>query len=187
MNRYEEVSIPIFFLSLLIYIFDSIRIKNIYFNYLKTFILISNPNLIITFIDNDTKFYKLKKIFKKKFIAIQNGYRFYKQDLIEKIQNSSTKFICDEYYCFWRKYKRIHEKKIDGEIINIGSVKNNLCKKLKVKKSGICFISSFGISSNKFEKRILNYLSNFCKKKGIKLYILARTTQIAEKNFLKMH
>ena len=68
MNRYEEVSIPIFFLSLLIYIFDSIRIKNIYFNYLKTFILISNPNLIITFIDNDTKFYKLKKIFKKKKI-----------------------------------------------------------------------------------------------------------------------
>ena len=59
------------------------------------------------------------------------------------------------------------KKKIDGEIINIGSVKNNLCKKLKVKKSGICFISSFGISSNKFEKRILNYLSNFCKKKEL--------------------
>ena len=70
MNRYEEVSIPIFFLSLLIYIFDSIRIKNIYFNYLKTFILISNPNLIITFIDNDTKFYKLKKIFKKKNLLL---------------------------------------------------------------------------------------------------------------------
>lgn len=184
MTRYEEISIPILVFSLFINIFDTIKFRDIYFNYLKTFILISNPHIIITFIDNDTKFYQLKKKFKKKkFIAIQNGYRFYKQDLIQKIESSSIKFICDEYYCFGENIKAYLKKKIHGKVINIGSIKNNFCKKLKVKKTGICFISSFGISNNKFEKKILKYLFNFCKVKKIKLYILARTSDNKEKKF----
>lgn len=186
MTRYEEIYLPILVLSLLINIFDTIKFKNMYFNYLKTFILVSNPYVIITFVDNDTKFYRLKKTFKKKkFIAIQNGYRFYRNDLIQKIENSSVKFICDEYYCFGKNIEEYLKKKIYGDVINIGSIKNNLCKKLKIKKAGICFISSFGISNNKFEKKILNYLFNFCKDKQIKLYILPRTTGNEEKKFFE--
>ena len=48
-----------------------------------------NPNIIITFIDNNPEFYKLKKFFQdKKTIFIQNGIRGYDNDvfgLFEKI------------------------------------------------------------------------------------------------------
>ena len=185
-TRFEEISLPILFTSCLIFFFDFIRLKNLYFNYLKTFIIISNPKVIITFIDNDKNFYKFKKNFpNKKFIAIQNGYRFYKDDLFESIDKTPIKFQCDEYHCFGDGIKKYLVNKIEGKIINSGSIKNNYCKKKKIFKSGVCFISSFGISSNKFEKKILGSLNFFCKKKKLKLYILARSKKNEEYNFFK--
>lgn len=186
MTRFEEISLPILFISCLFFFFDFIRLKNLYFNYLKTFIIISNPKVIITFIDNDKNFYKFKKNFQnKKFIAIQNGYRFYKDDFFESIDRAEKKFQCDEYYCFGDGVKKYLENRIDSKIITSGSVKNNYCKRKISSKSGICFISSFGISNNKFEKKILTNLNFFCKKKKLKLYILARTKKNEEYKFFK--
>ena len=186
MTRFEEISLPILFISCLFFFFDFIRLKNLYFNYLKTFIIISNPKVIITFIDNDKNFYKFKKSFQnKKFIAIQNGYRFYKDDLFESIDKTPIKFQCDEYHCFGEGIKKYLINKIEGKIINSGSIKNNYCKKKNISKSGVCFISSFGISNNKFEKKILSSLNFFCKKNKLKLYILARSKKDEEYNFFK--
>ena len=52
-----------------------------FINYVKTFIKVVNPKIVITFIDNDINFYKLKNFYPNKyFIAVQNGYRFLGRD-----------------------------------------------------------------------------------------------------------
>jgi len=184
-TRLEEISLPILVLSLMINLKDTLRFRDIYFNYLKTFIILTKPLSVITFIDNDQRFFKFKKYLKSiKFIAIQNGYRFYKNDLYESIQNSDYKFECDEYYCFGENVKNYLKDRIQAKIIVTGSLKNNYClnSKNKIKKN-LCFISSFGISNHKYEKLLLNIIYEFCQKRKIDLEILARSKKIEEKYF----
>ena len=184
-TRLENISLIILVYSLILNIKDTLTFKNIYFNYLKTFIKLSKPNYVITFIDNDTRFYRFKKYLRNiKFIAIQNGYRFFKDDLFESIENSKYIFECDEYYCYGDQVKNYLKNKIRSKFFTIGSLKNNFCiKKENIQKTNICFISSYKISSNRHEKKILQSLYDFCFNKKIKLIILARTNLEEEENF----
>ena len=113
----------------------------------------SKPIYVITFIDNDKRFYQFKKYFNNiKFIAIQNGYRFFKDDLFETIEKSNFILECDEYYCFGDQIKNYLTNKINADCYSIGSLKNNFCKKSdKAEKTNICYISSYGISTKIFE------------------------------------
>ena len=105
-TRLEKISLIILLYLLIMNFRDTIRFKKIYFNYLKTFITFSNPIYVITFIDNDKRFFELKKYFNNnKFIAVQNGYRFFKDDLFELIENTDSILECDEYYCFGDQVK----------------------------------------------------------------------------------
>jgi len=50
--------------------------QNVMISYMRTFLEEVNPKYFFTFIDNDFKFYSLKKYFKDiLFISIQNGQR----------------------------------------------------------------------------------------------------------------
>ena len=184
-TRFEKISLPILVYSLILNFKDSLRFKKIYFNYLKTYIAFTNPLFVITSIDNDIRFYKFKKYLNTiKFVAIQNGYRFYKNDLFEAIEKSDYNFECDEYYCFGDHVKNYLQDKIKAKFYSIGSIKNNYCvKKKNNKKSNICFISSFGVSANTIEEKILNELHKFCVEKKIQLEILGRTDSMEEENF----
>jgi surface carbohydrate biosynthesis protein len=187
-TRLEEISLPILALSLMINLWDSLKFREIYFNYLKTFIILTKPICVVTFIDNDERFFKFKKYLKNiKFIAIQNGYRFYKNDLYESIQNSSYKFECDEYYCFGENVKNYLNDKIQANIIVTGSLKNNYCLKSRDKvKKNLCFISSFGISNHKYEELLLNIIHEFCQNKKVDLEILARSKKKRKNIFLRV-
>ena len=69
--RGEVINLRIFLLSIL-----KFKFKWKFSQYLVFFIEKVNPNIIITFIDNNPEFYKLKKFFQdKKTIFIQNGIR----------------------------------------------------------------------------------------------------------------
>ena len=184
-TRLEKISLFILLYSFIINFKDTIKFRKIYFNYLKTFIIFSEPIYIITFIDNDKRFYELKKYFKHtKFIAVQNGYRFYKDDLFELIENTDSILECDEYYCFGNQIKNYLTSRVNANCYSIGSVKNNFCKKKKnLKKINICYISSYGISTNIFEKEILLNLYKYCKNKKIVLEVLARTNSYDEEKF----
>jgi len=186
-TRFEVISIPIFFLSILYNFEESLKFKNIYFNYIKTFIIVTKPVIVITFIDNDKRFYKLKKYFRNiKFIAIQNGYRFFKDDLFESIKTSKYIFECDEYYCLGKNIKNYLKDKIKAKIYVIGSLKNNYCTiKKNIIKKNICFISSFGISNHKNEKKLLNIIHQFCVKNNSNLEILPRRKSEEEEDFFK--
>ena len=186
-TRLEKISLIVLLYSLVINFKDTLRLRKIYFNYLKSYIKLSNPEYLITFIDNDKRFYELKKYFNNiKFIAIQNGYRFFKNDLFELIENSQFILNCDEYYCFGDQVKHYLKNKINAKCYAIGSLKNNFCKiSEETKKKNICYISSYGISTNTFEKQILENLMKYCDKKNIKLEILPRTNLPDEENFYK--
>ena len=49
----------------------------------------TDPKIIITFVDNNFYFYTLKINFQKiKFIVIQNGYRFFKDDIFGYLRSN---------------------------------------------------------------------------------------------------
>ena len=181
--RKEKIFLPILLITILKNY--SNFFKQFYFNYLKELIKYHNPKKIVTIVDNDIGFYKLKKYFNNvKFISIQNGYRFYKNDLFQKISESNENYLCDEFYCFGNNVENFLKNKIKAKYYSIGSLKNNFCLNIMEKKSNeVCFISSYGITNFKSEKFIIDFLGEFCVKYNLNLSILARTTKAEEREF----
>jgi hypothetical protein len=184
-SRNEEINLFYVFITLINFSFYKEFFKKKSFYYYVSIINFHKPHKVITFIDNNILFYRLKKVFPNiKFIAIQNGYRFYKDDFFEALDSTNEKFSCDEYYCFGNETKKLLSKKlINTNIYTIGSLRNNLSTRIKKKKQECCFISSYGISSLKNENKILKILSKFCFEKNLTLSILARTNKKDEKLF----
>ena len=61
------------------------------------FIKYINPKLVITTIDNNINFYKLKNILKIKFVVIQNGARHKINDIFGNLE--IEKFILENNKC----------------------------------------------------------------------------------------
>ena len=117
-----------------------------YLNYLSQYIELINPKFIITFVDNDINFYELKKmLYKKKFIAIQNGVRFITGDFLELLtQKRGENYNVDHYLVFSESYKSQIEKYIKSDFLLAGSIKNNLFEiSNNYKKNTIAYISRF--------------------------------------------
>ena len=175
--------------------------KNLYLNYLKTYICFTDPKFIITKIDNDINFYRLKKFFKKKiFIAIQNGYRsdigcirnFFKELKYLKEKNLQSDFL----FSFNKRVGDEYKKFIKTKIIVLGSFRNNLVriKKSNLKKKYILFISQFAPQKsatyllqdnkqkvfwkdhNSAEKIIFKFLYKFCKENKFSLKLIPKTS-----------
>ncbi len=161
--------------------------KKIWEAYIYTYIKQTDPKIIITFVDNNFYFYTLKNKFPKiKFIAIQNGYRFFKDDIFGYLKdhtNKNNSLKCDYIFCFNNYVAKLYEKHIICKTIKIGSFRNNLTKIRKNRKKFILFISSYGLNSSNIEKKIIPIISNYCKKYNIKLLILGRTSSINEVKF----
>ena len=69
--------------------------KDVIFNYALEFIGHVKPNLVLSFLDSDIKFYKLKKNFTDiKFVIFQTGYRSINNvDLFSKLKTNTPKSI----------------------------------------------------------------------------------------------
>ena len=164
-TRLEKISLIVLLYSLVINFKDTLRLRKIYFNYLKSYIKLSNPEYLITFIDNDKRFYELKKYFNNiKFIAIQNGYRFFKNDLFELLENSQFILNCDEYYCFGDQVKNYLTNKINANCYTIGSLKIIFVKYLSSKKIIFVIFHLMGYQQILLKTNIRK-LKNIVKKK----------------------
>mgnify|MGYP001479069281 CR=1 FL=1 len=162
-------------------------------NYFKKAIELANPSIVVTTIDTDTDFYRLKKFYpQKKFIAIQNGYRTFpkKTYLIKK----NEKLSCDLIFCFGKQNINYYKSFIKAKIIVMGSIKNNLIPKDNIKKRQIItYISEFrsGEKNRKInyynlgyvywkdtlisELKLLKVINFLCKERNIKFYIMGRS------------
>ena len=190
-NKTQILSFKILNLYIILKILFSKR-KISKLNYFIQAIELIKPNLVITMIDNDTNFYRLKKYFpNKKFISIQNGYRTepIKTYKIKK----GEKLSCDIIFCFGKQNINYYKSFINTKVITSGSLKNNLISKKNLKKKKvITYISEFrpldentkinfyNVGSIYWgenlasEKKMLEIASEYCRKKNITFNILGR-------------
>lgn len=108
-------------------------------NYFIKSIQLINPKIVLTTIDNDIDFYRLKNFFpNKKFVSIQNGYRTEnkKAFLIKK----GEKLQCDLIFCWGKQNIKYYKSIIKAKIVPIGSLKNNLLPLKKIKKKRLLLI-----------------------------------------------
>lgn len=198
-TRFEELNISILFKTLINFQFS-------YQNYLMNYINAANPKIVLTFIDNNPLFYKLKnRNTKFKTILIQNGIRssfndvFATKHKLKKKENFvDYMFVANEIYA--KKYSSF----IKGKTIPIGFFRNNMFRILKKKrKKEVLLISVFrNYRSNKqIHKNInfgvffsnepffLKWLNEYCIKNNLKVNILARSSKlkdfVVEKKYFK--
>jgi surface carbohydrate biosynthesis protein len=167
--------------------------KNKNINYYLYYIGFVNPDIIITFCDNNINFYKIKNVYPNIVtLFIQNGHRQIVGDIFETLTYNSLNFIVDHMFCFGDAICKEYSKYIDGNLYSIGSFRNNILKidTNKQLNSTILFISQFreesknsnifmennkiSITREQFyctETILLPILHSFCKKYRYRLQI----------------
>ncbi len=168
--------------------------------YLNAYISLVNPKVVVTFIDNDISFYRLKEKFPEvAFVSVQNGLRndfarannlgFLSQlDSISKRERLSATTICT----FGEATSRQYLKYIDANTNTIGSLKNNLYEKHSEEQHfDINFISQhppssimdepgrvfFGENSVSFrsyyqiEFEVVKFLGDYCRQHNLRLAV----------------
>ena len=169
--------------------------------YIKSFIFLFRPKLIISASEHDIFFYKLKKNFSHvKFLMVQNGARSKRYDLFDLLKKEkllNSKLQIDYFFVFSKYYANELKKFIKFKSKIIGSFKNNNIpiKKFNANQKSVIFISAFKkdfkvnnkiilaksnseLSNNYYvEKFILPILFKFCEENNYKFQILLRNTK----------
>jgi surface carbohydrate biosynthesis protein len=145
-NSYKNINF--FFLIKIFFSLKSLKalIKDgIFVSYLVSVISFYKPKLFLTFIDNNIKFYYLKKYFNTvKFVAIQNGARHKLYDLFGHPDIKKKNLSCDAIFVFGGDIKKMYKRYISANFYTVGCYRNNLFKIQKIKKKRtIVFISQF--------------------------------------------
>ncbi|HQS58877.1 MAG: hypothetical protein B7Y56_12625 [Gallionellales bacterium 35-53-114] len=93
--------------------------------YVDTFIQIVSPKIVITFIDNNAAFYTISNRFPDiKTIFLQNGLRSKLGDIFGALVKSDTYHV-DYMLVHGEAIGRLYRDYISGEVIAVGSLKNN--------------------------------------------------------------
>ena len=166
-------------------------------NYALTYIKIVEPKLVITFIDNFPAFFQVKNHFPNiTTVLIQNGVRVDPRDLFETNSEASGlhKNFVDKMFVFGSAIGATYGKYTQGEIVPIGSFKNNLVPITKSKTRTVAYISTYrsglprhtvipdslpgfpiqyGEIIDRREQAII-FLANFCQKNNLGLIIIGK-------------
>lgn len=156
--------------------------------YIDKYIDTVKPELIITFIDNDLKFFSLKSRHRNiEILMIQNGTRSYHGDIFEQLDKLNSrileKYQLDTFLTFGDDIGNYYAKFIQiNKLINFGSLSNNSVKldSLKTVKDRVVYISQWHYLIEKSldphcEKKITKFINSYCIKKNKKLNILLRS------------
>ena len=163
-------------------------LKNFKTNYFKEYLQTVQPKVILTFIDNNFRFFLLKKIFPTaKYICFQNGMRDskYFSDL-KKFKQINNQLIVDYYFCFSNLMKQKLCNFIDAKFYCIGSILNNhFYKKKNISSSSnvISFVSQYKNSFRLSEKIVLKFLSGYCQRNNLQLNIVGKINKLKVDNF----
>lgn len=151
-NNYETIDtrfhlLPLRQLNLFILLKCFLKKKISFLDYVYEYIRYVQPKILITLIDNNSLFYKLKTIFPKiKTIMIQNATRTCQEtDVLSQSKTLKKKNLSvDYYFCF---NKAIGEKLrlfLNCVVVPIGSFRSNFhIKKTKKKKYDFMYISVY--------------------------------------------
>ena len=174
-------------------------------NYATRYIKIVKPKLILTYVDNYPPFFQLKKRFPNiQTMMIQNGIRSERGDLFgELLQELKLEGNhVDHMFVFGSAVGKIYQKYISGNIIPIGSFKNNSIPKSIGKSKSIAYISTYrpSISGNfivsdyepnnpvtyeqitlRREQTII-FVAEYCKSNKFELIIVGKDEDFASEN-----
>ena len=140
--RNEKINLVVVFLL-------AIKLKLNYFNYYLKIIELTDPKLVLTFIDNNINFYKLKNFFKTKiFISVQNGQRMAWGDIFGILKNKKkiNNLTADYIVTFNKNISKEYKEYIKCETLNYGSLKNNhvpIKKFSPLRNNSLLYISYF--------------------------------------------
>ena len=203
-TRYEYLN-----LRIIIKLLFTLRLNSL--NYFLEIIKEINPKIVVTFIDNDEKFWLLKKKInnpKIKFIIIQNGWRI---NIFEDINVLSNDYSLDDMFFFNKNISNLYSKFIKGNTHYLGSFANNYfnpdTEVKKSEKKSILFISQINPYKNSEEEFlirikkknfswkqfyeadfiVLKFLNDYCYRKNIVLNIMGRNygNRFSEKNIFQ--
>ena len=171
-------------------------------NFLKTRKDFTRAKVVITSIDNDQRFYRIKSKLSVITIFFQNGQRTGKSDIFEifedgeaavqkvieasggrpsskkkKIDFFKKNYFVDLMCVFNTMTAKLYKKIITGEVFVTGSILNNNIKISKTINNNLVFISLFRAYRKQeyFKNKILlSLLETYCEKNNLKLSILAK-------------
>lgn len=181
--------------------------KNPLLAYTHSYIKAVLPKVIITFNDNNTRFYSIsKQLLKCKTILIQNGSRDNWLDDFDR----KYKFHVDYMLVHGVNVGNYYSASISGEVLAVGSLKNNLIPILnETMDDGVLFISQW--TSPPFDKQpfckdydfnsvswgeyfsaeliVLKFLDKWCFENNKKLKVCGREKDAidSEESFYKDH
>tara|TARA_B110000977_G_scaffold184214_1_gene247626 strand:- start:1885 stop:2988 length:1104 start_codon:yes stop_codon:yes gene_type:complete len=186
-------------LNIFILLKTFLKLKFSFFSYLQEYINYISPKILITFTDNDKKFYQLicKNGYK---VFIQNGRRT-KMDIFYFLKKNK-KYYVDYMFTHNQCIGELYKKFISGTVVPVGSIWSNEIPINKSSKKNFLYISSFrsGYLSNtgrvfqniffknyiKNEIVLLKKILKYCKSKKIKLVIMGKyfkSNSISKKEF----
>jgi len=194
-TRLNKINLLIFLISLKS--LKSIRLREVFSNYLKCYIAYTNPKIVITYNDTLRLFYQIKHWYPNIFtMAIQRANRtegifdeVFKNNMFDKPPK------CDLIAVFGSETGRIYQNYIDSKIICIGSLLNNSLYKInkKINKKKILFISDyrpFRSDTHPHQKhmiKVVSWLYRYIKKADLDLSICGafKSNPSLEKAFFK--
>ena len=178
--------------------------------YANRYISLVNPSVIITFIDNNPRFYELKWTHPRSVtIFVPNGLRGEFADVfgILKAGTPSVSYQVDYMLTFGAAIGETYSEYINGCVVPIGSIKSNRCgiSKRKIADS-LVFVSQFTppldrseqsyfgtIDSERItwgdfysaDRRVIRFLANYCERKKLILQVCGRSSDLSgeEMNF----
>ncbi len=193
--RIEQINVHIFFKSLSRGLSWP---KNMFINYVHTYIMEVQPKVIITYIDNKIEFYNISNAFPTiTTVFIQNGYRdifdlFFSKTQQDKEYKVDYMFVHNQYI------GAEFNKRIQGKVIPIGSFLNNSFQKIcKTRLGRVVYVSAWHGANEKdppflahlgdkgslkinwsifyeAEMYVLKFLTNWCDLNKKELTILGR-------------
>ena len=173
--RYNTVNIYILFITFL-----QTGFKDLVKNYQKNYILSVSPKVIITSIDNNLYFFKLKQLFNKaKYICIQLSLRdsvFLNSCKMHYKNKNATKLYSDYFFVYGNNDKTVLKKFIQSKFILSGSIINNshLQKKDYRKIDKIIFINQATEGDFEKEVKIFKKIIRLSKDLNLSLYYLLK-------------
>ncbi len=173
--RYQTVNIYILLITIL-----HTGFKDLVKNYQKNYIFSVSPKIIITSIDNNLFFFKLKQLYNKaKYICIQLAVRdslFLNSCKMHYKNKNANKLYSDFFFVYGNNDKTILKKFVQSKFILSGSVINNLHiqKKDKRKIDKIIFINQATEDDLKKEIKIFKKIIKLSKDLNLRLYYLLK-------------
>jgi len=115
-------------------------------NYAHNYIRAVDPKLIVTFIDNFPPIYRLKDEFPKITVwLIQNGHRSNRGDLFGLLsrEKDGQANKVDVMFVFGKAVGEMYRRFVSGELVFLGSLKNNMAKNSNRHDGSIAYISTY--------------------------------------------